>query len=111
MLDAGKLRHRLVIQSLSWTQDPLTGEAIEAWATLATVWGAFEPFSTKDRLAAASVSSSVSARAVIRYRGDVLPEMRVSFRNKIYEIDGPPLPDPDSGLEYLTLMLKEVDDG
>ena len=109
MLDIGKLRHRLVILELNSEQDSDTGEMAETWSELATVWGSFEPYSTRERLVAASVQDQTSVRAVIRYRSDVLPEMRISFRDKLYEIVGPPLPDADSGLEYLTLMLREID--
>lgn len=109
MLDAGKLRHRLTIMSLSTAQDATTGEMTETWTELCTVWGSFEPYSTKEFIAASATQDQTSARAVIRYRADIVSEMRVSFRNKTYEIKGPPLPDKDSGYEYLTLMLAEVD--
>lgn len=110
MLDAGKLRHRLTILELEAEQDSTTGEMEESWTVLDTVWGAFEPYSTKDKIAAASVNSQTMARAIIRYRDDIIPNMRISFRNKLYEIEGPALSDPDSGLEYLTLMLREIED-
>jgi SPP1 family predicted phage head-tail adaptor len=109
MLDAGKLRHRLTILELTSEQDSDTGEMQDTWSELATVWGSFTPFSVRERLTAASVNDQTSVRAVIRYRSDILPEMRISFREKTYEIVGPPLPDADSGLEYLTLMLREIE--
>lgn len=108
MLDAGKLRHRMQILTKTDTQDPVTGETTQAWAELDTVWGSFEPYSTKEYHASAMTQDQTSARAVIRYRTDVVSEMRVLFREKTYEIKGTPLPDKDSGLEYLTLMLAEV---
>jgi len=49
---------------------------------------------------------------VIRYRAGVLPTMRILHRGDVYNIEGPPLPDPDSGLEYLTILVaKGVNDG
>lgn len=108
MFDAGKLRHRLQIVELTQEQDSDTGEMLEEWSTLDTVWGTFEPVSVKDYIAAGSTQEQIVARAVIRYRSDVTETMRVSFRGTTYEISGPPLPDNDSGLEYLTLMLTEV---
>lgn len=110
MLDAGKLRHRLKILAPVSEQNSQTGEMELEWAELATVWGSFEPYSTRDRLAAASVQDQTSVRSVIRYRDDVLPEMRILFRDRLYEIVGPPLTDADSGLEYMTLMLMQIDD-
>lgn len=107
-LEAGKLRHRIIILQPDSEQDSDTGEMETVWTELATVWGAWEPYSTKDFIAAGSVQNETSCRAIIRYRTDITAGMRVSFRSKTYEIVGPPLPDKESGLEYLTLMLSDV---
>jgi len=107
MVDAGRLRHRLQILQLTSEQDS-DGLMEETWSELDTVWGSFEPFSTKDIIAARTVHEQITARAVIRYRSDVTSEMRLIFRSKTYKIDGPPLTDKDSGLDYLTLVLKEL---
>jgi len=109
-LEAGKLRHRLTILELDQEQDSDTGDMETVWSELAIVWGSFEPYSTKEFIAASSNQSQTSVRSVIRYRSDVTAAMRISFRSKLYEIVGPPLPDKESGLEYLTLMLAEVTD-
>ena len=106
-LDAGKLRHRLVLLSLTSEQDS-DGEMVETWAELDTVWGSFEPYSTKDVLAARSIQETTMARAVIRYHVGVSSDQRLSFRGRLYKIDGPPLADVDSGADYLTLMLSEI---
>lgn len=108
MLEAGKLRHRITIHQPDREQDSDTGEMETVWSTLAIVWAGLEPYSTKDFIAAATIQNQTSCRAIIRYRTDVTAGMRVSFRSKTYEIVGPPLPDKESGLEYLTLMLAEV---
>lgn len=108
MLDAGKLRHRLKILYNDSSQDTITGEDVEGWVELATIWGSWEPYSTKDMIAAASVQNETSVRAMVRYRSDITAGMRVYFRSKYYEIAGTPLPDLDSGLEYMTIMLAEV---
>ena len=107
-IEAGKLRHRITILYPDHEQDSDTGEMDTVWATLATVWAAWEPYSTKDFLAAAAIQNQTSVRCIIRYRTDINAGMRVSFRTKTYEIVGPPLPDKESGLEYVTLMLAEV---
>jgi len=107
-LDSGKLRHRLTLLFLAEDQDSDTGEIVETWEEYDTVWGSFEPYSTKDVLLARSAQEQSSARAVIRYNDAVTSDMRVSFRSRTYKIDGPPLPDPESGMEYMTLMLAEI---
>lgn len=110
---AGKLRQRITFQAPGLTQDPVTGEQIEGWAM---VWekvpASVEPLSARDLIAAQAGQSEASGRMVIRYRPGVLPTMRILHRGDVYNIQGPPLPDPDSGLEYLTILVaKGVNDG
>ena len=46
------------------------------------------------------------------FRVGVLPTMRILHRGEVYDIQGPPMPDPVSGLEYLTILVaKGVNDG
>ena len=54
MLDAGTLRHRLEFQSLSTYLDT-HGDTVEDWATQFTVWGAVEPLSAREFIAAQAV--------------------------------------------------------
>jgi SPP1 family predicted phage head-tail adaptor len=112
-MQAGKLRHRVTFQSPSITQDPVTGAAVEDWVT---TWDAVpasvEPLSMKDMIASQAVQSELTARIVIRYRTGVLPTMRILHRSMIYSIEGQPMPDAKSGLEYLTIGVSTgVNDG
>lgn len=104
-MQAGKLRHRVTFQSPGTTQDPVTGEMVQGWAS---VWdkvpASVEPLSVKDFIASSATQSSVSARIMIRYRAGVLPSMRILHRGTVYNIQGV-MPDADSGLEYLTLAV------
>jgi SPP1 family predicted phage head-tail adaptor len=109
---AGRLRHRIDFQRPSFAQDPVTGEMIKTWVE---VWGkvpaSVEPFSAREFIAAAATQNEVTARIGIRKRAGVDPTMRIIHRGKIYNIEGV-LPDPKSGLDYLTLPCSEgVDDG
>lgn len=105
MLDPGKLRHRIVIEAKTVTQDTF-GDLTETWATFATVWAAIEPLSVRDFIASSQVQAGVSARITIRALSGLLPSMRISYRSKVYNIAGI-LPDKDSGLEYVTLAVSE----
>lgn len=102
---SGKLRHRVTLQRFVKTQDPTTGLIRTEWADVATVWASVEPLSGRDFIAARAQQSEISARVVIRYREGIDSTMRVLHRGRIYSIEGPPLPDAKSGLEYLTLMV------
>ncbi|HEY0290692.1 MAG TPA: phage head closure protein [Pseudomonas sp.] len=110
---AGKLRHRITFQSPGLVQDPETGEMLPGWTT---VWdkvpASVQPLSTRDLVAAQASQSEATTRVVIRYRSGVLPTMRILYRGDVYNMQGPALPDPDSGLEYLTILLAQgVNDG
>ena len=38
-MQAGNLRHRVLLQSLTETRDPTTGAVAQSWVDFATVWG------------------------------------------------------------------------
>lgn len=110
---AGDLRHPIEIQQLTAVRDPSSGEFGEpAWQLFANTWASVEPLSAKDLIAAQAAQSEANARIVIRYRTDILPTMRIIHRGQVYSIEGPPLEDAKSGLEYLTILVsKGVRDG
>lgn len=112
-MEAGKLRHLVEIQHKITRRDPVTGNFLApAWVEFAKVWAAVEDLSARDLVAAKAGQSQVTGRVVIRYRPGVLPTMRVVHRGELYSIEGPPLADKKSGLEYLTLLVsKGVKDG
>lgn len=110
---AGLLRHRISLQALRRKQDPKTGEEVENWETIwDKVPAEVKPLSSRDLIAAQAAQSEATGRMVIRYRAGVLPTMRILYRGEIYDIKGPPLADPDSGLDYLTILVaKGINDG
>ncbi len=110
-MQAGKLRHRVTIESLAETQDGTTGAISTAWQAVASVWAAIEPLSGREFLAAQETQSQIVARVVIRYRSDVTAKMRIAHGSELYNVHGV-LPDKVSGREYLTLMVSRgVNDG
>lgn len=103
-LESGKLRHRIVIQNPTYTQDSENGAMTPTWNTFKEVWAAIEPLSARDLIAAQAQQSKVVARIVIRYLPNVDADMRISHNGKIYSIEGI-LPDKDSGLDYITMPV------
>jgi SPP1 family predicted phage head-tail adaptor len=111
MVHAGKLRHRVVIQSREQVQDPDTGAVEIGWTDFATVWASIEPLSAREFIQSSAVQSDITARVVIRYLAGVDATMRILHRDAIYNIRGV-LSDKSSGLEYLTLPCASgVSDG
>ena len=99
-----RLRHRLTLQTVAYTQDATTGEQIASW----TNWLADEPaevvpLSGKEFIAAGANQAQVDARMTIRWRSGVEPTMRVVFDGQNYELTAI-LPDP-TNRRWLTLMV------
>lgn len=110
-MKAGPLRHRILIQRPVKKQDPNTGAIIDLWENVQTRWAEVVALSARDFIAAKSFQSEVTTRIKIRYCDWITSGYRVLFRGKVFNIEGV-LPDPDSGLEYLTLPCSEgVNDG
>lgn len=109
-MQSGKLPHRIIIEHFEETQDQDTGHVSQAWTEFTKVWGKHEAFSTKDQLQAQSINSNMTARCRIRHSSKAIQvnsTMRVLFRGKYWKIDGDPIPDNESGLQWLTLNLAE----
>lgn len=110
-MQSGKLPHRITIEhQTEGEQDQVTGYVPIIWAEFAKVWGKLEPLSTKDQLQAQAINSTMTARCKIRYSSKAIQvnsTMRVMFRDKYWKIDGDPITDNESGLEWLTLNLSE----
>lgn len=111
MVRSGKLRHKVTIESVQYTQNPETGGMAPEWVEFAKAWASVEPLSVRDFMQSGAGQSEVTARITIRYREGLDSTMRIRHRGKIYNIVGV-LPDNASGLEHITLPVKEgVNDG
>lgn len=108
-MKASQLPHRITIQQeQNGVQNPNTGKVTTAWIDLITIWADVSDLSTKDQLQAKALSSSIQARAKIRYSkqaSQIDTTMRVKFEGNYYQIDGNPTHDLNSRREYLTLNL------
>ena len=85
---AGRLRHRIQLQSSTRTQDAVGG-ATDSWATYKTVWGEVQPLRGQERILADQIQSEVTHKIRIRYDGDtsVLPEHRAVARSRTFAIN------------------------
>ncbi|EIC82083.1 phage head closure protein [Serratia sp. M24T3] len=110
-MQAGKLRHRVLLQIPVNSQDPESGAVTPSWQDVRYLWAEVTPLSVREFIASQAGQSEISARIKIRRRSDITSKHRLIFRSQIYNIEGV-LPDPESGLEYLTLPCSEgVNDG
>jgi SPP1 family predicted phage head-tail adaptor len=72
---AGQLRHIMIIQSATETQDTYGG-IIETWNTVATVWAGIFQLSGREFFAAKQVNSEINCKLKLRYRGEMCTKMR-----------------------------------
>lgn len=107
-MKASKLRQRITLLQLSSGTSPTGANSKQIYTDVATVWANIEPLSVKDVLNAQAVNSKARFRCTIRYRKNTTSAMRVRYDGKIYQIEGDPLADKDSGHDYLTLILASV---
>ena len=85
---AGDLDRRIVLQRATTAQDE-TGQEIETWAALATVWASWRRASARETLAAAEVAAAVTDIFVIRWWSgvsDLNPKDRVQYAGRTYDI-------------------------
>lgn len=90
-MESAKLDRRLTLQRFTSTQDPGSGENIETWGDIATVWASVNPVSDVERVKAAEVSAEITTRFRIRYDSswsDLNPRDRLVFEGRTFDIWG-----------------------
>ena len=106
MIDAGRLRHRVLLQSCTGAVDdygdPLYSDD-EQWTTEAAVWAAIDPVSGREFYAAEQAQSSVSHK----YRQGVSAAWRVLYGSRVFRILS--VIDWEERHESLLLMAQEIE--
>ena len=82
---AGRLRHRLALQSRTEVRDAY-GASTPTWATQKTVWGAIEPLSGKELFAQNQSQAEGDVRIIIRFYSDIDETWRITNDSIIYVI-------------------------
>lgn len=77
---AGQLRHRVVIQSKSVSQNGF-GEEVVTWVEVVTVWASVEPVRGRELIEAGQDVAERMTRIRMRYQ-QVLPEWRVVWLDR-----------------------------
>jgi SPP1 family predicted phage head-tail adaptor len=103
-MNAGRLRHRLLIQEL--VRDPAVG-GVDTYQTHVTVWGEMRPTSGRELVAAQAENAEISALFTIRYLRGIRPTMRILFEGRTFQIVAPPI-DFEEQHRELQLAVKEV---
>lgn len=85
MIEAGDLDRRITIERATTTTDDF-GADTQTWAPLATVWASYKPISDSERMRAAEVGATITARFQIRWGHDVDVEDRLIFEGRVMSI-------------------------
>lgn len=104
-MQAGKLNSRIAIEQRSTTQDA-TGQPVETWTTVATVWAHIRLLSGVEAIKADADTSITKASIRIRKSAGIDAGMRVSHGGILYDIEAV-LPD-EAGRQYLDLVCARV---
>lgn len=83
---AQELNRKITFRALTVTQDPETGEMVEAWADVLSVFAHVAPLVGREYFAAGAVQAEHTVKFTMRHRGDIDPAMRIAFDGKEYNI-------------------------
>jgi len=84
-LMAGKLRHRVSIQTESTAVDTY-GEPTASWSTDATVWASIEPTSGNEVSIGEGQAGIITHRIFMRYTANATPKKRLLFGSRVFGI-------------------------
>ena len=104
---AGRLRHRITIQSVGSTLDDY-GDLSNSWTTLATVWASIKPVSGTEENIASELTGIATHTIAIRYRSGITSQNRIVFGSRTFEIHHVKNWNELKGTNGLELFCKEV---
>lgn len=81
----GALRHRMDLERPVSAADGAGGTA-QSWEPAGSVWGSIRPRLGREVLAAGKYAGRVTHDITLRYRADLLPNMRLRLGGRIFEI-------------------------
>lgn len=104
-MDAGLMRHRIIIQQLGSVRNEF-GEPDDVWENVVSLRASINPLSGRDFTAAMKEQAEVTHKVTIRYNPAVKASMRVKFGDRLFRI----LHIIDTWEQHreMTLMCKEL---
>jgi len=103
-VQAGKLRHKIVIQTSTEANNSL-GEPIQTWTTFATVRAGVSPLAGRETFRLDQVSADSDVKFTIRHLDSVTTKMRISYDSRIFDIQS--IANVNERDRMLILMCKE----
>ncbi|QRN84841.1 phage head closure protein [Clostridia bacterium] len=105
MMKIGRLRKQIAIEVSMTGRDSFGAETSE-WVQFAKVWAEVSPISGKEYVSFSQVNAEITTKITIRYLAGLTTEMRVLFKDRIFEIIS--IINYEEKNVSLLLMCKEV---
>ena len=106
MIESGKFRHYISIQTPTETRDDY-GEPIVTWpTTYHNAWASIEPLKGYEYWASQQVNAEVTSKITMRYKSGITPKMRVVWGDHTYRILS--IINEEERNIQLTLMVEET---
>lgn len=103
-MEAGKLRNRITFQRNTPTANSI-GEYVDTYSDYVTVWGEIQPNNGQRFFQSLQANSKVKGVIRIRYRSDILSDMRIKFGSRYFYIDS--IVNRNEANEELNIYYKE----
>ncbi|RCW79549.1 phage head closure protein [Phyllobacterium bourgognense] len=103
-IDPGSLSRELLLEKSTITADD-TGELVENWVEIASVWAQIEPMESGLRILGEQGLPEITHRITLRMRSDIASTMRLRKGLRIFQILT--LHDPDDSGRYLVCRVRE----
>lgn len=104
-MNPGHLNKRITIQQFSQTINE-NGFPVEEWVNIKSVWAMIKTVSGKEYMSAAQTQNENKTRFVIRHITDIHPDMRIVFKNRVFEMQA--IINDDEANKTLTIVCKEL---
>ena len=100
-MEAGKLRHRVTIETPNKARDPKSGEVLrDAWVEFATVWAEVKPVGAFRREQAEQTAGKVTHEVSIRWLPNLPADFRLNFGGRVLKLTQPPINVGERNVEY-----------
>lgn len=112
-MQAGKLRHRLDIETATEARDDIGGVRFD-WRRLTTVWGQVEPLRARELFEAAKIEGRLSHRITLRHYPDFSQQWRLRLRGtaRIFQVHSlRNIEERDRTIEILAMEVLDVPAG
>ena len=88
MGDVGRMNEKIILLTEVSTRNTTDGSYTNTWTTLASVWAERVGEETSENVIKNKMTLETTIRLRIRYRKDIEPNYRVTYRSENYRIIG-----------------------